>query len=68
MTPGYICEGPIEEIHVGPDLRPLPCTVCLSAVAECVSEYDEDKRSDLWEKTQGESLEEFLSNKRKYDV
>jgi hypothetical protein len=60
MTPCYICSHPISEIIVGPDLKPLPCSKCLSIVRECVGDFDKD----FWEDTDAEenegTLEEFL--------
>jgi cytidine deaminase len=67
-TPCFICETGIEELRVGPDLRPQPCTHCLSVIAETVREYDEDKLSEQEESENHQSLDDFLATKRKYDV
>lgn len=68
MTPCYICEAPIEEIRVGVDLRPLPCSHCLSVIRETVKEYDEDKEDERFDQERTQSLDDFLSTKRTYTV
>lgn len=67
-TPCFICETGIEEIRVGPDLRPQPCTHCLSIIAETVREYDEDKSEDRDFEEEHQGLDDFLSTKKVYDV
>lgn len=49
MTPCYICQTPMDEIHVDPrDLKPRPCSECESIIDEAVGEmYDDDEEDYL---------------------
>ena len=67
-TPCFICETGIEELRVGPDLRPLPCNDCLTASKECLEEMIREEQEEREAREEGKSLEEYLSTKRKYDV
>lgn len=64
-TPCYICEAPMDEIRVDEDLRPKPCSRCLTAIQECVAEYDQEVEEDSEDKEEHITLDEFLERFKK---
>ena len=68
-TPCYICQAPLTEIHVGADLKPLPCSDCLASVQDCLETFgSEEERLEEMDRREAQSLDEYLETKRKYHV
>ena len=42
-TPCYICSSPMTDVSLDPrDMKTKPCSHCLSIIAECANEQEDD--------------------------